>query len=178
MIGSPPCCRQPIPHSFLCIYWAPTVCTALFKVDIGLQGIGIAWVKAWCWSAPVFERVSLTKGLVILVNTGAGELQLQWSKQPSGSWVSQRSLLLVIYANRRLTTKPLLLGSQPRCRYCWGKLWGADHSNSAENDDSNMQWVLSRCRHCSEFHSSVLSVFTPLIVIVSFSIWESEGITR
>ena len=110
---------------------------------------------------------------------GAGELQLQWSKQPSGSWVSQRSLLLVIYANRRLTTKPLLLGSQLRCRCCWGKLWGADHSNSAENDDSNMQWVLSRCRTVlSSTHQFFLSVFTSLIVIVSFSIWRSEGITR
>lgn len=58
---------------------------ALFKVDIGLQRLGIAWVRAWCWSTPGFERVSLAKCPVTVVKTGAGELQLQWSKQPSGS---------------------------------------------------------------------------------------------
>lgn len=42
---------------------------ALFKVDIGLQETGIAWVRAWCWSTPVFERVSLAKGPVTLVKT-------------------------------------------------------------------------------------------------------------
>lgn len=40
---------------------------ALFKVDIGLQETGIAWVRAWCWSTPVFERVPLAKGPVTLV---------------------------------------------------------------------------------------------------------------